>query len=96
MSCELIDPPLENSFDVVFNAISRQLLKVTPMLMSMGGVPFEAEAIIAKTGERLILLPKNHKIYENDWGYASKTVKKKVKQNIARFSVPLDRWASTV
>ena len=95
MERTIIDPQLQNTFDEVFNSIFCQHGKSTPKLFTTGGVPFEADAKLAKDGRRFISLPHNNRIYEHDWGYMSNSMGKDG-QRIGQYSVPIDRWATTV
>jgi len=90
-----IDPQLQNSFNEVFESIFCLHGKSTPKLFTTGGVPFEAEAKLAKDSRRFISLPHNNRIYEHDWGYMSNMMGK-VGQRIGQYSVPIDRWVTSV
>ena len=95
MERKIIDPQLQNTFDEVFKSIFCQFGKNTPKLITTGGVPFEAEAKLTKNGRRFISLPHNNRIYEHDWGYMSNKMGKDG-QRIGQYSVPIDRWVTTI
>ncbi len=95
MSRNIINPPLATSFDDIFLAIVSREGKVTPRLKTTGGVPFMAEANVARDGRRFISLPHENRIYEHDWGYTSNSMGKDG-QRIGQYSVPLDRWGINV
>lgn len=87
-----IAPPLRLTFDEVHRAISGQHSERTPELKTTGGVPFIAEARVAKDGRRYISLPHSNRIYEEDWGYATNSMGKDG-QRIGQYAAPLDEWA---
>jgi len=95
MKRTLIDPPLKSSFNEIYNAISSQQEKISPRLVSTGGVDFQAEAKDTKDGRRFISLPHNNRIYEGDWGYMSNSMGNDG-QRIGQYSVPLDTWAKNI
>jgi hypothetical protein len=88
----LINPPLQCTFDFVYRLVKGQHNKMTPTLITTGGVPFEAEAKEARDGRRFISLPHNNRIYEHDWGYMCNSMGE-TGQRIGQYSVPLDEWA---
>jgi len=87
-----ISPPLESTFDQVYQCIAAQPGQRTAPLQTTGGVGFVAEAKTAGDGRRFISLPHNNRIYEHDWGYTSNGMGKNG-QRIGHYSVPLDEWA---
>ena len=93
MQRKLIDPPLNTTFNEIYQAILNQPGAQTPELRTTGGVPFAAEAKEAMDGRRFISLPHNNRIYEHDWGYMSNSMGKDG-QRIGQYSVPLDQWVS--
>jgi hypothetical protein len=95
MERRFIDPPLTSTFTDVYDAIGSQPDKKTPRLITTGGIPFEAEARLARDGRRFISLPHNNRIYETDWGFMSNGMGKDG-QRIGHYSVPLDNWAGGV
>ncbi len=88
----LILPPLQMSFDDVFETISRQPESKTPELFTTGRVPFVAEAKRTCDGRRFISLPHSNRIYENDWGFRSNSMGKDG-QRIGQYAIPIDEWA---
>jgi len=88
---ELIKPPLNKSFNEIYQSIDREPLKQTPILLTTGGVLFVAKAKAAKDGRRFIALPHSNRIYEGDWGYRTNSMGKDG-QRIGHYSVPLDQW----
>lgn len=92
MERRVIVPPLTSTFKDVYDAIGSELNKRTPRLITTGGVPFVAEAGLARDGRRFISLPHNNRIYEADWGFMSNGMGKEG-QRIGHYSRPLDNWA---
>jgi hypothetical protein len=90
-----IDPALSLSFDEVYRTISEQPGGQMPELQTTGGVRFVAEAKVTRDGRRFISLPHSNRIYEQDWGYVTNHLGKEG-QRIGHYSLPLDRWATTV
>ena len=86
-----VSPPLQSTFNDIYERIEALPGQHTPVLQTTGGVEFIAEAKVAKDGRRFISLPHNNRIYEVDWGYSSNTMGKDG-QRIGHYSVPLDRW----
>src|SRR6266700_8065328 len=78
------------TFDEVYLAIQEQSGQ-TPELRTTGGVPFVAEAKLARDGRRFIALPHSNRIYESDWGRATNQMAGGG-QRIRQYSVPLDSW----
>jgi len=74
----LIDPPLLNDFDTVFDLISNQIGQTTPNLPTTGNneVYFQASRKVTRDGRQFISLPHNNRIYENDWGFQSNSMGK--------------------
>jgi len=93
MPRNLIDPPLNRTFDEVYDAIEAQPARQTPELITTGGVPFSAQAKISRDGRRFISLPYNNRIYEGDWGYMANDMGNDG-QRIGQYSAPLDQWAN--
>ena len=93
MKRPLIDPPLKNNFDNVYEVITMQPSSQTPELLTTGGVFFMAKAKHTKDGRRFISLPHNNRIYEGDWGYRSNSMGKDG-QRIGQYAKPIDEWAS--
>ena len=91
MKRDMINPPLEMSFDTVFEVISKQPKSETPKLFTTGGVPFVACTKHTRDGRRFISLPHNNRIYETDWGYRSNGMGKDG-QRIGQYAVPMDEW----
>jgi hypothetical protein len=88
----LISPPLRCSFQHAYDAISAQPSGRTPQLETTGGIPFTAEARVARDGRRYISLPHANRIYESDWGHVTNGMGKDG-QRIGHYSVPIDDWA---
>lgn len=95
MGRDRINPPLEMSFNKVFDAIFRQPGKQTPELETTGHVPFVAEAKFTRDGRLFISLPHNNRIYETDWGFRSNSMGKDG-QRIGHYSIPIDKWAKNL
>ena len=85
-------PPLELTFNQIYQFMAAQPGQCTPQLLTTGGVPFVAEARTAADGRQFISLPHSNRIYQPDWGYISNSMGKDG-QRIGQYSVPLDEWA---
>jgi len=95
MSRALISPALILDFDKVYRTISKQPGAKTPELRTTRGVPFLADAKVARDSRRFISLPHNNRIYQEDWGYTSNSMGRDG-QRIRQYSVSLDEWARAV
>ena len=96
MNRRVTRPRLQNSFDQVFERLSRQPLSRSPHLQTTGtaGVDFVGEAGITSDGRRFISLPHSNRIYKDDWGYTTNSMGKDG-QRIGQYSVPLDQWVTS-
>jgi hypothetical protein len=92
MARNAVSPPLELTFDRVYQLVAACAGQRTPPLQTTGGVQFVAQASVARDGRRFISLPHNNRIYEHDWGYSSNSMGKDG-QRIGHYSAPLDEWA---
>jgi hypothetical protein len=88
-----ISPPLNRTFDQVYEAIGHQPSSQTPTLATTGGVRFTAGARTARDGRPFIALPHGNRIYEGDWGFTTHAMGQ-TGQRIGHYSVPLARWAA--
>ena len=88
-----INPPLNATFNEIYQLISMQPGSRTPELTTTGGVKFFAEAKLTRDGRKYISLPHNNRIYKGDWGYTTNSMGKNG-QRIGQYSMPLDQWAS--
>jgi hypothetical protein len=95
MPRQSISPPLESTFDRVYQTIAQQPNACTPELETTRGVRFFAEAKQATDGRRFVSLPHSNRIYEDDWGFTANSMGKDG-QRIGQYSVPLDRWVRSL
>jgi hypothetical protein len=95
MTRHRMTPPLNLTFDHVYQTIRQQPNARTPELETTGGVRFFAEAKEAVDGRQFVSLPHSNRIYEHDWGVTANRMGKNG-QRIAQYSVPLDQWVRTV
>ena len=95
MPRQSISPPLNSTFDRVYQAIAQQPNARTPELETIRGVRFVAEAKEATDGRRFVSLPHSNRIYECDWGFIANSMGKDG-QRIGQYSVPLDQWVRSL
>jgi hypothetical protein len=86
-----MNPLPTSSFEQVFNAISKLPDKTVKGLLTIGGIPFKAQAKISEKVGEFIQLPHNNRIYPCCWGNVTNHMGKDG-QRIGQYARALDEW----